>query len=115
MNCTETFCPIDHVAIDVADMDTALAFFQDVFGMTITRTQGPEAAPTSLWLSGGVQLCRVESQAADCGRVGHLAFQCLDVDAVLRRAAPYGAEPVPDKGHHWFRALGITFEMKVRG
>ena len=61
---TDHFCPIDHIAIDVVDFDTALAFFQDVFGMTVTRFQGPEEAPTSLWLDGGVQLCRVEAQAA---------------------------------------------------
>lgn len=58
---TDHFCPIDHIAIDVVDFDTALAFFQDVFGMTVTRFQGPEEAPTSLWLDGGVQLCRVSS------------------------------------------------------
>ena len=42
---TDHFCPIDHIAIDVVDFDTALAFFQDVFGMTVTRFQGPEEAP----------------------------------------------------------------------
>lgn len=65
---TDHFCPIDHIAIDAVDFDTALAFFKDVFGMTVTRFQGPEEAPTSLWLDGGVQLCRVEAQAADTGR-----------------------------------------------
>ena len=109
---TDHFCPIDHIAIDVVDSDTALAFFQDVFGMTVTRFQGPEEAPTSLWLDGGVQLCRVETQAADTGRVGHIAFKTDDLDGLLDRAARYGAEAVPGKPRHWFRCLGITFEMK---
>ena len=39
---TDHFCPIDHIAIDVVDFDTALAFFKDVFGMTVTRFQGPD-------------------------------------------------------------------------
>ena len=87
MTCTKEFCPIDHVAIDVQDMDTALRFFQDVFGMTVTRFKGPQEAPTNLWLSGGVQLCLVETQKPDCGRVGHLAFQCLELEPMLERAA----------------------------
>ena len=109
---TDHFCPIDHIAIDAVVFDTALAFFKDVFGMTVTRFQGPEEAPTSLWLDGGVQLCRVEAQAADTGRVGHIAFKTDDLDGLLDRAARYGAEAVPGKPRHWFRCLGITFEMK---
>lgn len=106
------FCPIDHIAIDAVEFDRTLAFFEDVFGMTVTRTQGPEDAPTSIWLDGGVQLCRVERQAADTGRVGHIAFSSKDLEGVLSRAARYGAEAVPGKPRHWFSCLGITFEMK---
>lgn len=105
-------CPIHHVAIEVQDLDTALAFFQNVFGMTVTRTAGPKDAPDNVWLDGGVQLCRVEAQAADTGRVGHIAFKTDDLDGLLDRAARYGAEAVPGKPRHWFRCLGITFEMK---
>ena len=85
---TDHFCPIDHIAIDAVDFDTALAFFKDVFGMTVTRFQGPEEAPTSLWLDGGVQLCRVEAQAADTGRVGHIAFKTDDLDGLLDLKIP---------------------------
>ena len=109
---TDHLCPINHIAIDVADMNTALTFFQDVFGMTVTRTQGPEDAPASIWLDGGVQLCRVSTQAADTGRVGHIAFSSKDLDGLLARAARYGAESVPGKPRHWFSCLGLTFEIK---
>ena len=93
---TDHFCPIDHIAIDVVDFDTALAFFKDVFGMTVTRFQGPEEAPTSLWLDGGVQLCRVEAQAADTGRVGHIAFKTDDLDG---RGAAGHVHPAGDDPH----------------
>ena len=109
---TDHLCPIHHIAIDVADMNTALTFFQDVFGMTVTRTQGPEDAPASIWLDGGVQLCRVDRQKADCGRINHLSFHCTDLEGVLARAAQYGAQPIPGKARHWFSALGIPFEIK---
>ena len=134
---TDHFCPIDHIAIDAVDFDTALAFFKDVFGMTVTRFQGPEEAPTSLWLDGG------ERGAADREVESLSAFLCdqldrkrlpkpllalsryiaelgdedgwlnqEDLDGLLDRAARYGAEAVPGKPRHWFRCLGITFEMK---
>ena len=105
-------CPIHHVAIEVQDMDTALAFFQNVFGMTVTRTAGPKDAPDNVWLDGGVQLCRVDRQKADCGRINHLSFHCTDLEGVLARAAQYGAQPIPGKARHWFSALGIPFEIK---
>ena len=105
-------CPIHHVAIEVRDLDTALAFFQDVFGMTETRTAGPQNAPDNVWLDGGVQLCRVEEPEKDCGRINHLSFHCTDLEGVLARAAQYGAQPIPGKARHWFSALGIPFEMK---
>ena len=105
-------CPIHHIAIEVRDLDTALAFFQNVFGMTVTRTAGPKGAPDNVWLDGGVQLCRVEELTADCGRINHLSFHCTDLEGVLARAAQYGATPIPGKARHWFSALGIPFEMK---
>ena len=112
--CTNTFCPIDHICIDTAELAVMIDFFETVFGMSVTRTKGPAEAPESVWLDGGVQLQAVEHPAPDCGRCDHIAFQCLDLDAVLARARAYGAEPVEGKGPHWFKALGIAFEMKVQ-
>ena len=51
-------------------------------------------------------------------RNGHVCEDCLqkglELEPVLQRAAQFGAAPVPGKGHHWFSALGIQFEMKVQ-
>lgn len=110
---TDTFCPIDHISIDVSDPTASAAFFEDVLGMHVYRTQGPADAPTSLWLDGGIQLLRVEQPSVENGRFHHLAFQVASVDAVLQKAAAYGATPVPGKGHHWFMLPnGIKFELK---
>ena len=113
-DCTESFCPIDHICIDTSDVFGMIDFFEHVFGMTVCRTQGPEGAPTNVWLDGGVQLRVVENATAEYGRYDHIAFQCLDLDAVLDRARAYGAEAVEGKGRHWFRAMDIAFEMKVQ-
>ncbi len=111
--CTETFCPIDHISIDVTDIAAAADFFEKVLGMKIYRAKGPENDPSSVWLDGGIQLLKVDDPSQENGRYHHLAFQVASVDAVLEKAKPYGAVPVPGKGHHWFMLPnGIKFELK---
>lgn len=112
--CTESFCPIDHVSIDVTEIAPMEEFFREVFGMTPVRRKEEQGVVTNLWLDGGIQLRKVDSHAKDCGRIEHLSFACKDVDQVLSRAARFGGKPIEGKGHHWFEAFGIYFEMKVR-
>ncbi len=113
--CTESFCPIDHISIDVADMEKYIRFFETVFGMKVSRVQGSAEAPESVWLDGGIQLLHVEEPSMENGRFQHLAFQVMDVDSVLEKASHYGAVPVPGKAHHWFMLPdGIRFELKVK-
>ena len=114
MTCTETFCPLDHVSIDVTDIAPMEEFFREVFGMKPIRRKEENGRITNLWLDGGIQLRLVMNQKPDCGRIEHLAFACKDVDAVLARAAAFGGKPIEGKGRHWFEAFGIYFEMKVR-
>lgn len=110
---TASFCPIDHVAIETADLPADVRFFENVLGMHVCRTQGDAAAPSSVWLDGGIQLLQEPEPAAGNGRFHHLAFRVDSVKEVLERAAPYGAEPVPGKGAHWFQLpSGIRFELK---
>lgn len=111
--CTEIFCPIDHISIDVKNIAEYTRFFEDVFGMNVRRVKGPAESPDSVWLDGGIQLIRVENPSQENGRYHHLAFQVMSVDAVLEKAKLYGAVPVPGKGHHWFMLPnGIKFELK---
>lgn len=113
--CTDSFCPIDHISIDVADMAKYIRFFETVFGMKVCRIKGSAEAPESVWLDGGIQLLHVEEPSMENGRYHHLAFQVMDVDSVLAKASHYGAVPVPGKGHHWFMLPdGIRFELKVQ-
>lgn len=113
--CSDKFCPLHHIAIDVADLEGTLAFFQEVFGMTVIRKRGPDERPDAVWLDGGVQLDRVEDAGPENGRNGrfsHIAFQTTDVPAVLERAKAFGAAPVPEKEPHWFMLPnGLRFEM----
>ena len=111
--CTKDFSPLDHIAIDAADLAESAKFFEDVFGMHICRRMGPEDDPASVWFDGGIQLCKTENPSQENGRFQHLGFQVVSVDAILEKARPYGAVPVPGKGHHWFMLPnGIRFELK---
>lgn len=111
--CSDQFCPIHHIAIDVADLEGTLAFFQTVFGMTVIREKGPRERPDTVWLDGGVQLDRKEDASQENGRFSHLSFRTTDVPGVIERAKAFGAAPVPGKGAHWFMLPnGLRFEMK---
>lgn len=111
--CTANFCPIHHIAIDVADLEGYVRFFREVFGMSVTRTKGPAERPDSVWLDGGVQLDRVAEPSRENGRFSHLSFQTTDVPGTVAKALAHGAAPVPGKGAHWFMLPdGLRFEMK---
>lgn len=111
--CSGNFCPIHHIAIDVADLEGMVRFFEEVFGMAVIRKKGPEDRPDSVWLDGGVQLDRAEVPSRENGRFSHLSFQTTDVPAVIERARAFGGAPVPGKGPHWFMLPdGLRFEMK---
>lgn len=111
--CSDKFCPIHHIAIDTADLEGTLAFFREVFGMSVIRRKGPDDRPDSVWLDGGVQLDRVQNASRENGRFSHLSFRTTDIPAVLERAKAFGAVPVPGKGAHWFMLPdGLRFEMK---
>ena len=113
--CTKDFSPLDHIAIDVTDISENSKFFEDVLGMRICRTMGPEDDPSSVWFDGGIQLCKVADPSQENGRFQHLGFQVISVDAVLEKAKPFGAVPIPGKGRHWFMLPnGIKFEMKEK-
>lgn len=79
--CTKDFSPLDHIAIDVTDISENSKFFEDVLGMRICRTMGPEDDPSSVWFDGGIQLCKVDDPSQENGRFQHLGFQLISVDA----------------------------------
>ena len=112
-NCTDTFCPLDHIAIEVINITDSIPFFEEVLGMRIYRQIGPEGDPTSVWLDGGIQLRKAENPSRENGRFHHLAFQVRNAAAIVEKAKKYGGVPVPGKGAHWFMLPnGIRFELK---
>lgn len=73
---------VHHVAINVADVSAAVAFYTELLGLH-QRTDRPEFGFAGAWLSAGDQQVHlVESSApADSGQ--HFALLVADLDAAL--------------------------------
>ncbi len=65
---------LDHMAIFVKDIAWSIAFFRDVFHMSVTRVAGPPENPEQVWLDGGLQLVAAPDFHAVEGRSAHLGI-----------------------------------------
>ncbi|MBE6935778.1 MAG: VOC family protein [Ruminococcaceae bacterium] len=102
---------LDHMAFYVKDLDWSIAFFRDVFGMTVTRVAGNPEKPDQVWLSGGLQLVSDPAFAAGEGRSAHLGINVEDLDACLAEAYARGVKELP-KGHNWIELPdGLQIEV----
>ena len=81
---------VDHVCLSVKDLDAAIRFYTEVFGMSVFQTVGEKPA-RKIWLDGGIQLAEVTDVASGCG-VDHFALNVPEAEheAICARAADYG-------------------------
>ncbi|MAM09394.1 MAG: glyoxalase [Rhizobiaceae bacterium] len=102
---------VEHVAIHVRDIAQHIAFFEDVLGMTITKLEGDPAAPSQVWLLGGLQLISDPGFSGPEGRMAHLGIVCADVPAAIEAAHARGARST-EKGENWLALLdGLVLEF----
>lgn len=90
---------MDHVAINVNDLEWNIKFFEDVFGMTVTKEGTADNGKRQVWLSGGIQLVPYDGQLEQ-GTMNHLGIAVDDVDAVLSKADKYNVVHL-EKGWNW--------------
>lgn len=85
---------VEHVGIRVSDIQKSIAFYQEVFGLTLQNTWGDHKDGPRLAFLGfegrpereNVELIATdESAIAETGRVDHLAFTVTDLDAEVER------------------------------
>ncbi|MDV7272209.1 hypothetical protein RYZ20_15045 [Thioclava sp. A2] len=98
MSTTQAY--LEHVAIYVGDIAPHIAFFDKVFGMTVTQVKGAADNPDQVWLLGGIQFIRKEGFAGPEGRFAHLGLVCADMEAAIEAALAHGAKAT-DQGHNW--------------
>lgn len=76
---------LDHVAIQVVDLDRSVAFYKTVFGLA----ELPAPFPGVRWLSlgGGIMLHIVGNRTApsEHSRWDHIAIACADMDVMIAR------------------------------
>lgn len=106
---------IHHISLAVKDFDWYVNFFQEVFAMTVERTQG-EAPKRQLWFAEGVQINEVadDRQSPALAAVDHFSLG-VDIDPVeaANIAKAHGCTEVAGKGPHWFALPnGVLGEMK---
>ena len=108
---------LEHVAIKVKDIKWHIRFFEEVFGMTIRKTDGPEDQPRQVWTIGGIQLVSDPSFEGPEGRTAHLGIMVDDLDWVLEQAYNRGVTQMP-QGRNWFTlpdGLAIEVMQAKRG
>lgn len=111
----QTACHVGHVGLRLGNIPYYTKFFEEVFGMQVTRISGPADAPDSVWLDGGIQLMAEAADDPKSGAMHHLCILVPDVEQTLALARPYGAVPVEGKGAHWFTIPGgPDLELKTR-
>ena len=90
---------MDHVAINVNDLEWNIKFFADVFGMTITKEGIADNGKRQVWLSGGIQLVPSDEELVQ-GTMNHLGIAVEDVESVLAKADEYEVTHL-QKGKNW--------------
>ena len=104
---------IEHVAIQVKDIDWHVRFFAEVLGLGIRAEQPAQAhiGRQGLGAERGVQLISDPSFEGPEARLAHLGIMVDDYDGVLERAATFGARALP-AGPNWLELPdGLNIEI----
>lgn len=88
-------CGLRHLALNVADVSAAVAFYSALFGMRVLWQPDPDNA----YLSSGCDNLALHKAPADTSQSGqrldHLGFIVVSPDAVDRAAAALAAQHIP--------------------
>ena len=81
-------CLINHVAIDVDDIEEAIDFYTDLFDME--RVPKPESDLTYVWLEFGDQQLHIVERGEERSPTQHFALIVDDFETVWDRAVEWG-------------------------
>jgi len=103
---------LDHAAVTVADIEWTLAFFMDVFGMSVTRRKEADGRLLQVWLDGGIQLV-ASADNAEIGQPDHLGIRVHDFKGTLSKMLSYeGVHSVEGKPEKWVQLPdGLLIEL----
>src|SRR3954453_14736321 len=82
---------VHHVAINVTDVDAALAFYTERLGLTV-RSDRPDFGVAGAWLDAGDQQIHLVQSAPPASAGQHFALQVDDIDAAVAELRAAGTE-----------------------
>lgn len=101
---------LHHIALNTADLDWYIDFFQQVFSMELRKTSG-EAPDRKVWFHEGIQLNESVTADGPGGVYDHIAIGVPDVPSYAAAALAAGCKPLP-QGEHWLALPnGVKLEL----
>jgi catechol 2,3-dioxygenase-like lactoylglutathione lyase family enzyme len=86
---------VHHVSVNVRDLDTALAFYTDVLGVTVRQDRPADIGVEGTWLDVGGQQVHLIVADVPPAKGQHFAVLVDDIDAAVTDARAQGV-PVSD-------------------
>lgn len=102
---------LHHVAVNSANFEQTVRFFQEVFQMEISRVRG-DAPNRQLWFQQGIQVNEMSEVPAAPGVADHIGIEVTNKEEVLSTVPAYGCKIFPDKPHWFTTPEGIVIEIK---
>ena len=104
---------LHHMAVNAANFEATVQFFQELFDMEVLKTNG-EAPNRKLWFKQGIQV----NEASEAGAAGnvydHIGIWVDDRERTLAKAHAMGCRAMDGKPAHWFLTPeGIVIELMV--
>ena len=103
---------LHHVAVNSANFEQTVHFFEEVFQMEVSRTSG-EAPARKLWFRQGIQVNEIPAGNPASGLYDHIGIQVSDKAETIKKASAFGCAAVPGKPHWFTTPDGIVIELMV--
>ena len=101
---------LHHVAVRSANFEQTVQFFQEVFGMEISRTRG-DAPARMLWFHEGIQINEATQLQMSSGVCDHIGIHVTNKQEILDQACARGCIIQPEKPHWFLTPDGIMIEL----
>ena len=101
---------LDHIAVNTAQFEKTLLFYESVFGMTISRTAGDKPHRKS-WLQQGIQINEVCTTVQEGCLYDHIALRVDDLSDTLKNAQLFGCKQIEAKPNWIITPDAIIIEL----
>ena len=101
---------LHHVAVNSANFDQTVRFFQEVFQMEISRTRG-DAPSRQLWFQQGIQVNEVPETFTAAGSCDHIGIEVSNQEEVLSKIPAFDGKVLPGKPHWFLMPEGFVIEL----